>query len=153
MTHLQIARNMKGEVMSECREAFERNECEKYGNNYDDMKKNWDWYESQYGWRYPEDSPRGLEWKAWDKAWQHQQSKVDELKKQLIDQGQRFNEQAQRVKDLEHKNDELQKRINDSQDIIESILVRSLDNPEIQDLCGQLIDVLEKGIKGGDHEA
>ncbi|KXZ74209.1 hypothetical protein AVENLUH5627_00144 [Acinetobacter venetianus] len=45
--------------------------------------------------------------------------------------------------------DELQKRINDSQDIIESILARSLDNPEIQDLCGQLIDVLEKGIKGG----
>lgn len=78
--------------MSECREAFERNECEKYGNNYDDMKKNWDWYESQYGWRYPEDSPRGLEWKAWDKAWQHQQSKVDELQKrvdavkQLIDE-------------------------------------------------------------------
>lgn len=97
--------------MSECREAFERNECEKYGNNYDDMKKNWDWYESQYGWRYPEDSPRGLEWKAWDKAWLHQQSKVDELQKQLIDQGQRFNEQGQRVKDLEHKNAELQKRV------------------------------------------
>lgn len=58
---------------------------------------------------------------GWD-LWQHQQSKVDEL----------------------------QKRINDSQDIIESILARSLDNPEIQDLCGQLIDMLEKGIKGGE---
>ncbi|MCR4532725.1 hypothetical protein [Acinetobacter venetianus] len=57
-------------------------------------------------------------------AWQHQQSKVDEL----------------------------QKRINDSQDIIESILARSLDNPEIQDLCGQLIDVLEQGIEGGSDE-
>ncbi len=69
--------------MSECREAFERNECEKYGNNYDDMKKNWDWYESQYGWRYPEDSPRGMEWKAWEKAWDYQQSKVDELQKRI----------------------------------------------------------------------
>ena len=84
-----------------------------------------------------------------DKLVEHQQSKVDELQKQLIDQGQRFNEQSQRVKDLEHKNDELQKRINDSQDIIESILARSLDNPEIQDLCGQLIDVLEQALKGG----
>lgn len=44
-------------------------------------------------------------------VWQHQQSKVDELQKQLIDQGQRFNEQVQRVKDLEHKNGELQKRV------------------------------------------
>ena len=43
-------------------------------------------------------------------AYKHQQSKVDELQKQLIDQGQRFNEQAQRVKDLEHKNGELQKQ-------------------------------------------
>lgn len=60
-------------------------------------------------------------WEAYGKAWQHQQSKIDEL----------------------------QKRINDSQDIIESILARSLDNPEIQDLCGQLIDVLEHALKGG----
>lgn len=44
-------------------------------------------------------------------VWQHRQTKVDELQKQLIDQGQRFNEQAQRVKDLEHKNNELQKRV------------------------------------------
>lgn len=65
------------------------------------------------------------------------------LQKQLIDQGQRFNDQAQRVKDLEYWNAELQKRINNSQDIIESILARSLDNPEIQELCCDLIDVLE----------
>lgn len=44
-------------------------------------------------------------------VWQHQQAKVEELQKQLIDQGQRFNEQAQVVKDLEHKNGELQKRV------------------------------------------
>ena len=40
-------------------------------------------------------------------GWNAQQSKVDGLQKQLIDQGQRFNEQAQRVKDLEYKNGEL----------------------------------------------
>lgn len=45
------------------------------------------------------------------KSYEKQQSKVDELQKQLIDQGQRFNEQSQRVKDLEHKNGELQKRV------------------------------------------
>lgn len=39
--------------------------------------------------------------------------KIDELQKQLIDQGQRFNEQSQRIKDLEHKNEELQKRVDD----------------------------------------
>ena len=55
-------------------------------------------------------------------------------------------------KHQQSKVDELQKRINDSQDIIESILARSLDNPEIQDLCGQLIDVLEQGIEGGSDE-
>ncbi len=38
--------------MDKCREAFERFECEKYEANYDDMKKNWDWYESQFGYRY-----------------------------------------------------------------------------------------------------
>ncbi|MFH3646082.1 hypothetical protein [Acinetobacter nosocomialis] len=52
-----------------------------------------------------------------DLVWQHQQAKVEELKKQLIDQGQRFNEQAQRVKDLEFKNEELQKRV-DQQGLI-----------------------------------
>ena len=39
------------------------------------------------------------------------QSKVDELQKQLIDQGQRFNEQSQRLRDLEHKNGELRNRV------------------------------------------
>ncbi len=53
---------------------------------------------------------------AMNAAWsmfQEQQAKVEELQKQLIDQGQRFNEQAQRVKDLEFKNGELQKRVDE----------------------------------------
>lgn len=40
-----------------------------------------------------------------------QKAKVEGLQKQLIDQGQRFNVQAQRVKDLEYKNGELQKLV------------------------------------------
>jgi hypothetical protein len=65
--------------MDSCSEAFERFECEKYECNYDDMKKNWDWYESQFGYRYSPDSLRGKDWAIWQKAWQHQQAKVVEL--------------------------------------------------------------------------
>ncbi|KOA17698.1 hypothetical protein RQ65_19450, partial [Acinetobacter baumannii] len=57
--------------MDKCREAFERFECEKYEANYDDMKKNWDWYESQFGYRYSPDSLRGKGWAIWQEAWQH----------------------------------------------------------------------------------
>ncbi len=123
-------------------------------------------------------------------GWSAQQSKVDELTKHSTDLGQRYNEQAQRIKDLEYWNDKLQKqlnerdlrikrlieseeniargcaewrnacsklwkveedllkRINTSQDIIESILARSLDKPEIQKLCCDLIDVLEQPFEG-----
>lgn len=69
--------------MDVCREAFERFECEKYEANYDDMKKNWDWYESQFGYRYSPDSLRGKDWAVWQKAWQHQQAKVEELEKRV----------------------------------------------------------------------
>jgi len=69
--------------MDKCREAFERFECEKYEANYDDMKKNWDWYESQFGYRYSPDSLRGKDWAVWQKAWQHQQAKVEELQKRV----------------------------------------------------------------------
>lgn len=69
--------------MDKCREAFERFECEKYEANYDDMKKNWDWYESQFGYRYSPDSLRGKDWAVWQKAWQHQQAKVEELNQEL----------------------------------------------------------------------
>lgn len=69
--------------MDKCREAFERFECEKYEANYDDMKKNWDWYESQFGYRYSPDSLRGQGWAVWQKAWQSQQAKLDELQKRV----------------------------------------------------------------------
>lgn len=80
-------------------------------------------------------------------VWQHQQSKVDELQKQLIDKGQRFNEQAQRVKDLEHKSDELQKRLDAAIYLLPSIKAEN-------DLwgCDQVerqIELLEQALKGG----
>ncbi|EPF6240964.1 hypothetical protein KG213_003586 [Acinetobacter baumannii] len=73
--------------MDKCREAFERFECEKYEANYDDMKKNWDWYESQFGYRYSPDSLRGKDWAIWQEAWQHQQAKVEELQTLYTQQG------------------------------------------------------------------
>lgn len=72
------------------------------------------------------------------------QPKVDELHKQLIDQGQRFNEQAQRVKDLEHKNGELQKRINDS-----IFILSAIDNP---DEAYKSIDLLLRALRGSANE-
>lgn len=80
-----------------------------------------------------------------------QQPKITELQKQLIDQGQRFNEQAQRVKDLEHKNNELQKQVDaalkllaeNSIDFYEAF--ESGKNSRIVDA-----DELEQALKGGE---
>ncbi|MFX5887861.1 hypothetical protein ABTE86_15305 [Acinetobacter baumannii] len=97
--------------MDKCREAFERFECEKYEANYDDMKKNWDWYESQFGYRYSPDSLRGKGWAIWQEAWQHQQAKVEELQKQLSEYifvAETLDEMY--VKEVQ-KSDELQKRV------------------------------------------
>ncbi|USI39630.1 hypothetical protein NE421_04650 [Acinetobacter baumannii] len=97
--------------MDKCREAFERFECEKYEANYDDMKKNWDWYESQFGYRYSPDSLRGKGWAIWQEAWQHQQAKVEELQKQLNEYmfvAETIDEMY--VKEVQ-KSDELQKRV------------------------------------------
>ena len=111
--------------MDKCREAFERFECEKYEANYDDMKKNWDWYESQFGYRYSPDSLRGKNWAVWQKAWQHQQAKVEELQRRnqmlndnIKEQGQKLvyqNEvietQAEKLLGLRDEKAELQKRV------------------------------------------
>lgn len=45
---------------------------------------------------------------------QSQQAKIDELQKQVITQGQNFNDQAQKLKDAEYFNQELQARIDDA---------------------------------------
>ncbi|MFX9325194.1 hypothetical protein ABTP01_18480 [Acinetobacter baumannii] len=111
--------------MDKCREAFERFECEKYEANYDDMKKNWDWYESQFGYRYSPDSLRGKGWAIWQEAWQHQQAKVEELQRRnqmlndnIKEQGQKLvyqNEvietQAEKLLGLRDEKAELQKRV------------------------------------------
>ncbi|MDC4491162.1 hypothetical protein OHV61_19060 [Acinetobacter baumannii] len=113
--------------MDKCREAFERFECEKYEANYDDMKKNWDWYESQFGYRYSPDSLRGKGWAIWQEAWQHQQAKVEELQRRnqmlndnIKEQGQKLvyqNEvietQAEKLLGLRDEKAELQKRVDE----------------------------------------
>ena len=42
---------------------------------------------------------------------QSQQAKIDELQKQVITQGQNFNDQAQKLKDTEYFNQKLQARV------------------------------------------
>ena len=42
------------------------------------------------------------------------QAKIDELRKQVIIQGQNFNDQAQKIKDAEYFNQELQARIDEA---------------------------------------
>ncbi|MFX6052674.1 hypothetical protein ABTE97_01370 [Acinetobacter baumannii] len=141
--------------MDKCREAFERFECEKYEANYDDMKKNWDWYESQFGYRYSPDSLRGKGWAVWQKAWQHQQAKVEELQRRnqmlndnIKEQGQKLvyqNEvietQAEKLLGLRNEKAELQKQIDAleksyfvlariksiaSKNLLESILIKEV---------------------------
>lgn len=88
---------------------------------------------------------------AWE-LFKNQQSKVDELQKQLIDQGQRFNDQSQDVKDLEHKNAELQKRADASNEVLKSIRKEiehgHLSEDESQTLSSYAND-LEQALKGG----
>ena len=43
--------------------------------------------------------------------WDLKQAKIDELEKQLIAQGQNFNDQSQNVRNLEFRNRELQKQL------------------------------------------
>ncbi|EMI6975405.1 TPA: hypothetical protein OXK24_003308, partial [Acinetobacter baumannii] len=123
--HVSIAQVIRMFEMDKCREAFERFECEKYEANYDDMKKNWDWYESQFGYRYSPDSLRGKGWAIWQEAWQHQQAKVEELQRRnqmlndnIKEQGQKLvyqNEvietQAEKLLGLRDEKAELQKRV------------------------------------------
>lgn len=107
--------------MDKCREAFERFECEKYEANYDDMKKNWDWYESQFGYRYSPDSLRGKGWAIWQEAWQHQQAKVEELQTQLSLQRQRVKAFEEELTSSRNYGDELQKRVDAVKGLIEDL--------------------------------
>ena len=50
---------------------------------------------------------------------QSQQSKIDELQKQVITQGQNFNDQAQKLKDTEYFNQKLQARVDDASNKID----------------------------------
>ena len=69
---------------------------------------------------------------------QSQQAKIDELQKQVITQGQNFNDQAQKLKDTEYFNQKLQARIDSLTNINESLAAYK----------NQLLDELEeKGNK------
>lgn len=76
----------------------------------------------------------------------HRQTEVDELQKQLIDQGQRFNDQAQRVKDFEHKSGELQKRV-DSALWLLKVYKDEMDHGF--EVSKATVKKLEQALKGG----
>lgn len=135
--------------MDKCREAFERFECEKYEANYDDMKKNWDWYESQFGYRYSPDSLRGKDWAVWQKAWQHQQAKVEELQTHAQEIHKREIKLFEKTLILTHERDELQKRVDLQQKLLE--IYRVLSEDQLDNCADNLIariNGLEQALKG-----
>ncbi|KXZ72165.1 hypothetical protein [Acinetobacter venetianus] len=85
-------------------------------------------------------------------VWNHRQTEVDELQKQLIDKGQRFNEQVQHVKDLEHKNAELQKRVDAVKKLIQDYKDEEkeleLKEWEQSTIYGRIAIELEQALKG-----
>ena len=54
-------------------------------------------------------------WDMWQAQHIENQSRIDELQKRLITQGQNFNDQSQHVRDLKFKATALQKQIDDSE--------------------------------------
>lgn len=75
---------------------------------------------------------------AFEAGQQSQQAKIDELQKQVITQGQNFNDQAQKLKDTEYFNQKLQARVDSLTNINESLVAYK----------NQLLDELEeKGNK------
>ena len=73
---------------------------------------------------------------------QSQQSKIDELQKQVITQGQNFNDQAQKLKDTEYFNQKLQARVDEA-------LRHVVDHGGYDDLT-HVINIL-KGNKDEDY--
>ncbi|MFX9871546.1 hypothetical protein ABTP57_04540 [Acinetobacter baumannii] len=139
--------------MDKCREAFERFECEKYEANYDDMKKNWDWYESQFGYRYSPDSLRGKDWAIWQKAWQHRQAKVEELQNNINLLNEALDIKEQLNQKLREREDELQKRVDAALKLIESWNEIAFDKTThwtegYEEGCYHCAAQLEQALKG-----
>lgn len=97
------------------------------------------------------------------KVWDYRNEQIEDLKHQKSIQELAINQIAQansywreKYKDLNDRanqlaldemstaklNSELQNKINKAPDLIESIIARSLNKPEIQELCGQLLEAL-----------
>ena len=76
-----------------------------------DKAQNWDWYESQFGYRYSPDSLRGKDWAVWQKAWQHQQAKVEEANAKAQMCRDEKNHAINRWSVVCKERDELQKRV------------------------------------------
>jgi hypothetical protein len=69
------------------REAFERSQATEIKMDYSELKHRLDEHERILGYRYGEKGQLFNQWTSWDKAWQHQQKRIDALKKQMVRAG------------------------------------------------------------------
>ena len=104
------------------------------------MFDNWkEEYGLQYEPNYSEHTEKDCK-SAFEAGQQSQQAKIDELQKQVITQGQNFNDQAQKLKDTEYFNQKLQARVDEA-------LRHVVDHGGYDDLT-HVINIL-KGNKDG----
>lgn len=93
-----------------------------------------------------------------DQVWEHKQKRIDGLQKQLIDQGQRFNENTQKITDAEYKNRQLQARLDGAikwiEDNKKSIPLSEWHGYTTEEYvdADDLLDILksEQALKGGE---
>ena len=90
-------------------------------------------------------------WEAYAKAWQHQQSKIDELRKISVDLNTETIRQREQVAYYLSKNAELKKRLDAPLKLIPSLKSENdlwgCEQVELQ------IELLEQALKGGCDEA
>lgn len=89
-------------------------------------------------------------WEAYAEAWQHQQTKVDELKKQKSLQELEINQIAQANQQWKLKCDELQKRVDAVKQLIKDYKDPSITSDKsFQHGLLLVADELEQALKGG----
>ena len=92
-------------------------------------------------------------WEAYAKAWQHQQSKIDELRKISVDLNTETIRQREQVAHYLSKNAELKKRLDAVKQLIEEYRDPPTEDKTFQHALSIVAYELEQAIKGGCDEA
>lgn len=82
-----VALEPQAQTHTSSREAFERSQATEIKMDYSELKHRLDEHERILGYRYGERGQLFNQWTSWDKAWQHQQKRIDALKKQMVRAG------------------------------------------------------------------